>query len=226
MLAWKDICFCSSHQLHSSSVPSCTKATGLCSAWSPCVSPQWQPDLLSETRVNSSCFKVCCILQKQPTRLLPEWHTWTHKLEPWAQTTPSRQVPKLEGVFLQVHRQQILHFTFNPNISSDFICSRTQSWVQMIVPRNVMDALFWTALMTPGDLSGQDTSPIFPSAVTGTGVGLPTSMAEGAPTSRVLATSFMETSLDIRNNLFAIRTVKQSNRLPRDLAQSPSSEDF
>lgn len=40
------------------------------------------------------------------------------------------------------------------------------------------------------------------------------------------AALFMETSLDIRKNLFPMRAVKQWNRFPTDLVQSLSSEDF
>lgn len=153
MLAWKDICFCSK-QLHSSSVLSCTKGTGLlCSVWPPWVSPWWQPDLLSKTRMNSSCFKICYTAQMQPMQLLSEWHTWTHAPKPWEQTIPSRQAPKIEGTFLQFHRPQVLHFLLNPNIRSDFIYSCTQSCIQVMVPTSVTDALLWTALMTPGTMA-------------------------------------------------------------------------
>ena len=170
----------------------------------------------------------------QPMQLLFEWHAWTHRPKSSAQTAPSRQAPKLDGVFLQVHRQQVLHFLLNPNISSDFIYSCTQSWIQMMVRRNVMDALLWTALMTPGSrvspwpqCPGHLSNPFKCSCWCRRWLTcFHDSSTEDVSTSRVLAAPFMETSLDIRKNLFPMRTVKQWNRLPTDLVQSLSSEDF
>lgn len=100
--------------------------------------------------------------------------------------------------------------------------------------RNVTDALLWTALMTPG--TRVSLRPQWPGHLPNPSkcchwckrwlTYFHGSSTEGAPTSRVLAAPFMETSLNTRENLFPMRTVKQWNRLPTDLVQSLSLEDF